>query len=270
MSKFRTVEISDPRFEVNHLRFMTVKTTHLKGRGDICVFVPPGINCTQAVPIIILLHGVYGSSWSWVYSTGVHLQAMDLINRGEIPPVIIAMPSDGLWGDGSAYLPHHGYHFEKWIAEDVVDVLKENIAGAGVNSPLFIAGLSMGGFGALRIGAKYGQKFSGISAHSSITSLGQMKLFVEENPKNYAQKDQIDEDVFSTFQQYREHLPPVRFDCGTSDQLIEYNRALHRQMQQQGISHEYKEFPGGHQWSYWEKHISKSLLFFKKLLPKDT
>lgn len=265
-SKFRTVEMSDPRFEVNHLRFMTVKTPHLKGRGDICVFVPPDINSIQAVPVIILLHGVYGSAWSWAYGTGVHLQTMNMIDRGEIPPVIIAMPSDGLWGDGSAYLPHNGYHFEKWIAEDVVDVVAENISGAGKDSPLFIAGLSMGGFGALRIGAKYGQKFSGICAHSSITSLEQMKLFVEEGIDNYTQEDQIDEDVLSTFQQYREHLPPIRFDCGTSDVLIDNNRELHWLMHQQDMPHVYEEYPGGHEWPYWEKHISKSLLFFAKLL----
>ncbi|MEX2592593.1 MAG: alpha/beta hydrolase-fold protein [Anditalea sp.] len=266
ISKFRTVNISDPRFEVDHLRFITVKTSHLKGRGDICVFVPPDLQAGQEVPVIILLHGVYCSAWSWAYSTGVHLQAMDMIQRGEIPPVIIAMPSDGLWGDGSAYLPHNGYNFEKWIAEDVVEVLAEKITGAGKDSPLFIAGLSMGGFGALRIGAKYGQQFRGISAHSAITSLEQMKLFVEEDLDNYSQEDQMDEHVLGTFHQYRGNLPPVRFDCGTSDLLIEYNRTLHRQMQQQDIPHEYEEYPGGHQWSYWEKHISKSLRFFNKQL----
>lgn len=269
MSKFRTVELSDPRFEVNHLRFIALKSPHLKGRGDICVFVPPGIQPGEAVPVILLLHGVYGSAWSWAYNTGVHLQALEMIQRGEIPPMIIAMPSDGLWGDGSAYLPHNGYDFEKWVAEDVVDVLIEKISGAGKDSPLFIGGLSMGGFGALRIGAKYGQRFSGISAHSAITSLGQMKLFVEENLANYAQEDRReDEDVLSTFQKYRASLPPVRFDCGTSDQLLAYNRELHRQLLRQHIPHVYEEYPGGHQWTYWESHIRRSLVFFASLLSR--
>jgi S-formylglutathione hydrolase FrmB len=124
----------------------------------------------------------------------------------------------------------------------------------------------MGGFGALRIGAKYGQRFSGISAHSSITSLEQMKLFVKEGLNHYAQGNPTEEDVWLTFQQYREHLPPIRFDCGTSDLLISYNRTLHQQMHQHGYPHEYEEFSGGHQWSYWEEHIGKSLQFFTKQL----
>ena len=168
MSKFRTIELSDPQFESNNLRFITVKSSQLRGRADICVFVPPGILPGETLPVVILLHGVYGSAWSWTHNAGVHLQALEMISRGEIPAMIIAMPSDGLWGDGSAYLPHDGYDFEKWIAEEVPAALAEKINGVDLDSPLFIAGLSMGGFGALRIGAKYGSRFRGIAGHSSI------------------------------------------------------------------------------------------------------
>lgn len=244
MSKFRIVEISDPRFEANNLRFMTVKTASLKGRGDICVFVPPNIALDTSIPVVILLHGVYGSSWAWTHCAGVHLQAMSMIQNGEIPEMIIAMPSDGLWGDGSAYLPHNGYDFEKWITEDIIDALSEKITGVQQDSPLFIAGLSMGGFGALRIGTKYGQLFKGISGHSSITSVAQMKLFVEEDVISYAQAEKTDEDVLLTFIKYQKTLPPIRFDCGISDLLINYNRELHIKMRQLNLLHEYEEYPG--------------------------
>lgn len=244
---------------------MTVKTPNLKGRGDICVFVPPSFKKADVVPVVILLHGVYGSAWSWAFGTGVHLQAMRMIEKGEIPEMIIAMPSDGLWGDGSCYLPHNGYDFEKWIVEDVVEALKETIAGVSSSSPLFISGLSMGGFGALRIGAKYGHKFKGISGHSSITSLEQIKLFVEEEIYQYSQQSKMDEDVFETIKIYRDQLPPLRFDCGTGDLLIEYNRKLHESLKAQGIEHTYQENPGEHEWPYWEKHIGDSLRFFGKI-----
>ena len=198
MSNFRTVEISTPEFESANLRFITVKSKQLGRRGDICVFVPPGVTAGQSLPIAILLHGVYGSAWSWALSGRVHLTAMEMISNEEIPPMIIAMPSDGLWGDGSGYVPHGGADYEKWIVEDVVAVLKETITGAGENSRQFIGGLSMGGFGAMKLGAKYGNRFAGISAHSSITNLEQMKLFAEEDLANYAQADKTEEDVFET------------------------------------------------------------------------
>lgn len=262
MSRFRTLEISNPQYEANNLRFITVKTPNLKGRGDICVFVPPGIAKTDVVPVVILLHGVYGSSWSWAHQAGVHLKVHELIKQGVLPPMILAMPSDGLWGDGSGYLQHNGYDFEKWITEDVVTAVIESIDGADKKSPLFISGLSMGGFGALRIGAKYGPMFKAISGLSSITSLAQMKLFVEESLKSYVPADVVDEDLLATFKRYREQLPPIRFDCGTRDLLISYNRDLHQKMDKEGILHVYEEYSGAHEWPYWSEHIIASLKFF--------
>ena len=266
MSRFRTVEVSNPQFEANHLRFITVKTPNLKGRGDICVYLPPSVTKADIVPVVILLHGVYGSAWSWAHSSGVHLKLNELIKQGKLPPMILAMPSDGLWGDGSAFLQHNNYDFEKWIIEDVVDAIIETIDGAASTSPLFISGLSMGGFGALRIGAKYGPRFKAISGLSSITSLPQMKLFVEESLKSYVPLDVIDEDVFATFKHYRHQLPPIRFDCGTNDLLINYNRDLHQKMEKEGILHIYEEHPGGHEWPFWSEHIITSLKFFAEQL----
>jgi putative tributyrin esterase len=262
MSKFRTIEVSDPQFESNNLRFMTVKSAHLKGRGDICVYVPPGTRSAHTLPIVILLHGVYGSAWSWPMQAGVHLQVNELISKGELPPMILAMPSDGLWGDGSGYLPHNCGNYEKWIVEDVPAALLETIKGAKPESPLFMAGFSMGGFGALRIGAKYGKLFKGIAGHSSMTAMPQLKFFVQEPLKSYSQNEVIDEDVFATMKHYREHLPPVRFDCGISDSLVKYNRDLHSKLEKAGIPHIYQEFSGGHEWSYWATHILQTLQFF--------
>jgi putative tributyrin esterase len=265
MSRFRTIELSDPKFESAHLRFITVKSTKLGMRGDICVFTPPALSSHQTQPVVILLHGVYGSAWSWTHSGGVHLAAMELIRNEEMPPMIIAMPSDGLWGDGSAYLPHGGSDFEKWITHDVVDVLKEKITGVNEASPLFIGGLSMGGFGAMRIGAKYGDRFKGISAHSSITNLEQMKLFVEEDIDQYRQADKTEEDVFETIKKNIRQLPPLRFDCGKDDLLIEQNRLLHQQLEKENIEHIYEEFAGAHEWTYWTEHVRASLKFFGSL-----
>lgn len=262
MSKFRTIEVSDPQFEQNNLRFITVKTPNLKGRGDICVYVPPNTQHLQKLPVVILLHGVYGSAWQWALNGGVHISVNGLIAKGELPPIILAMPSDGLWGDGSGYMAHNCYDFEKWIVEDVPAAIRETIKGADADSPLFISGLSMGGFGALRIGAKYGKLFKAISGMSSITSMPQIRYFVQEALKNYSQNSVVDEDVFATMKHYREHLPPIRFDCGTNDSLLRYNRELHAKLDKEGIPHIYEEYSGGHEWSYWARHVISNLKFF--------
>lgn len=265
MSKFRTTSISDSKFERDNLRYITVKTPNLKGRGDICVFVPEGSTATD-LPIVTLLHGVYGSCWAWPLRAGAHLTAQGLINEKKIKPMILAMPSDGLWGDGSGYLPHNSFDFEKWIVEDVPNAVIELIPQASAHSPKFISGLSMGGFGALRIGAKYPNEFKGISGHSSITSLEQMSLFVEESLENYDQNENTDEDVFLTMSKNSDQLPKLRFDCGKDDLLIEHNRKLHKQLLGAEIQHSYHEFDGAHEWKYWGEHLEDTLLFFDKLI----
>lgn len=148
MSTFRTTETSNPLFERANVGFITVKSPNLKGRGDICVFVPDVAGAIN-LPIVILLHGVYGSAWVWSQKAGAHITASQMIKENQIQPMILAMPSDGLWGDGSAYLPHHQCNFEQWIAHDVFHAVLENIPAASVQSKIFISGLSRGGFGAL-------------------------------------------------------------------------------------------------------------------------
>lgn len=261
---FRTTEISDPRFESDNLRFITVKSQNLKGRGDICVFVPPVENA-QDLPLLILLHGVYGSAWVWSQKAGVHRTAWNMIQNKEIEPMVIAMPSDGLWGDGSGYLAHNQKDFEKWIVEDVPNAVIENIPSVSKTSDMFIAGLSMGGFGALRLGIKHSGKFKAISAHSSITDVQQMPLFVEESTSNYAQQKSCENSVWGILQEHQGQLPKIRFDCGTEDQLLDYNRKLHEQLKAAEIEHDYEEFPGAHEWSYWQEHVKKSLSFFNTI-----
>lgn len=264
-SKFRTTEISNPEFESNNLRFITVKTPNLLGRGDICVFVPPIKNLND-IPIVTLLHGVYGSAWIWAHKAGVHFTALKMMEEGIIKPMVLAMPSDGLWGDGSAYLPHNNKNFEDWITNDVPEAIIENIDCTSKKSDLFITGLSMGGYGALRLGAKFSKKYKAISGHSSITNKNQMHLFIEEDASNYNQKVTDNEDVFKLMLQNKTSLPPIRFDCGKSDLLIDYNRTLSRQLKASAIPHIYEEFEGKHEWEYWQKHIKDSLQFFNQFI----
>ncbi len=258
---FRTTEISDPKFESGNLRFITVKTNTLKGRGDICVFIPPMENLKN-LPLVILLHGVYGSAWVWSQKAGVHHLAWQMIKAGTIRPMVIAMPSDGLWGDGSGYLRHNEKDFEKWIVEDVPNAVLQNIRSVGKTSNLFISGLSMGGFGALRLGIKYSDKFKAVSVHSAITDIEQMSLFVEESLENYQQEDQRENTILGIVEKFRDKLPAFRFDCGSEDELIEPNRRLHKALREDKVDHVYEEFKGSHEWSYWQEHIKDSLLFF--------
>ena len=265
MSASRSIAISDPRFERDHLRYITVKSENLKGRGDISVFVPPG-DGYRNLPVVLLLHGVYGSHWAWTHLAGVHLQLMEGINKGLLKPMVLVMPSDGLWGDGSGYMPHNELDFEQWIMKDVIGTITNSIKETSSDSTLFIAGLSMGGYGALRLGAKYGSRFKAVSGLSSMTDARQLKNFSEDDIKGLLSENMAELSLFDIIIRNRNVLPKIRFDCGESDPLVEHNRVLHQQMLEHNIVHTYQEFSGSHDWAYWEEHIFKTLLFFNDQL----
>jgi enterochelin esterase-like enzyme len=262
MSQFFTTEISS----YENLEFITVKSNALKKRADITIFNPSkNDKFAKSIPIVILLHGVYGSHWAWALKGKVHQTAQRLISEEKIKPMVLVMPSDGLYGDGSAYVPHKTENYEKWIVEDVIEVLKEQIPQVDESSAVFVAGLSMGGFGALRLGAKYPKVFKAFSGLSSITHFDQLKLFVSDFDSlkdNALEKDGVIDWMIKN----KKDLPPFRFDCGSEDLLIEQNRKLHSELLENNIEHIYKENSGAHQWEYWTEHIVETLQFFSSKL----
>lgn len=261
------IEISKPAYEVENLRYLTIHSSYLKGRGDVTVYIPKNSEDISDLPVVILLHGVYGSHWAWTRHMNVHNVTQELIDSGKIPPMILVMPSDGLWGGGTAYVPFLGYDFEKWITEDLNEALIQKIPQISMKSPKFISGLSMGGYGALRIGSRYPNLFKAFSGHSSVTKLDQMPLFVNDYMSSSAfQQNQFGGSVFENMLNNKNNLLPFRFDCGKDDLLIKYNKELHQNLKESGINHVYEEFEGDHSFEYWQEHIVKSLVFFSNTL----
>ena len=266
MSYFQTIEFSDARYEKDGLHHITVYSKNLQRRGSIIVFTPQGINISpDRLPLVTLLHGVYGDAWSWAFKAGAHILAQQLIDEKIIKPMILAMPSDGLWGDGSGYTQHSGFNFEKWIVDDVKQAIGELLDLESYQATRFIAGLSMGGYGALRLGIKYGEQFKGISAMSSMTSWQDFGKFSELNYRDIQPSHQEDA-IIDLASLYRDTIPALRFDCGIDDLLIEGNRHLHKSLESAEINHLYEEYPGGHEWSYWREHLGDTLRFFNSLI----
>lgn len=262
-SHFRTIEVAPVigGRSQGELKFVTVKSSALTGRGDITLYTPTDFPNGKRLPVILLLHGVYGSHWSWAMKGSAHTTLQSMIDENLIPPMILAMPSDGLWGDGSGYVAHSGKDFEQWIVNDVPRAVSE-VTGNPLEAPHFISGLSMGGFGAMRLGARYPSRFRAFTGHSSITDLEQMSLFVEEDLSHYHSNNPNDQSVLDTLLENQSTLRPFRFDCGEDDILIEQNRKLSNELEKNGIDFIYEEFPGEHDWPYWIEHIRKTFLFF--------
>lgn len=265
--RFPNAQLSRPIPGNENIRFLNFRSEALGHRGDVVLFTPPGSETAKRLPLLILLHGVYGCQWNWWLNGDIANTVSQMLRDGTMSPMLIAMPSDGLWGDGSGYVPHGDANYERWVVDDLPACLHEIFPQLD-RDKFFLAGLSMGGYGALRLGTKYADRVSGISAHSSVTRVTDLSRFIPYPPSTFLHAGEIDTDLLHWAKVNRDHLPPIRFDCGTEDSLLEANRELHQALSNLQVPHTYEEFPGGHDWPYWTEHVRQTLAFCTHVLAR--
>lgn len=268
MSHFRTLELSDPAIDSRELRFATAKSPALGQRADLCLWVSPGAELLPRAPLVVLLHGVYGSHWAWALKGAAHLTAARLVREGALPPIVLAMPSDGLWGDGSGYVRHQRQDFERWLIEDVPHAAAEATGLCDPEAPVYFAGLSMGGHAALRLAGKYPRRVAAAAAHSAVTdaeTLGQLILESQDGWSACPQDNSIEAALTAS----EAPLPPLWIGCGIDDPYLEDNRRLRDTLARRDIAHLYHESAGGHDWDHWTREVENSLRFFGTVMAYD-
>lgn len=260
MTSFRTIEQSDPTISPEGLRFVTVKSAALGARADITVYAPKAAEGRTDVPIVLLLHGVYGSHWTWALKGAAHLTLERLIAERKAPPMVLAMPSDGLWGDGSGYVAHAAQDFERWIIAEVPAAVIETVPACSAQSPRAIIGLSMGGFAALRLAGKTPARFAAVAAHSAVTEATGLDPLIAETRAGWSAAP-ADTSALAALDCAAGPLPPIHIDCGRADPFLDANRRLSAALTARGIAHTYAEHDGGHDWAYWRRYVADSLAF---------
>ncbi len=218
-------------------------------------------------PVIYLLHGLGGGAGDWV-SNRARLAAHAAAYR-----FIIVTPegADG-WYTDSATVPTD--KFETYILEELIPDVERRYRALATRDARAVAGLSMGGYGALKFGVKHPQTFifaaslSGAFAAASWDANDPSLLaFVKPSvARTYGAMDsptRRENDLFKLFSDLPPErfpaLPFIYFDCGTEDFLIDSNRALSELLLRRKIPHEYRQLPGAHSWPYWDAQVQEVL-----------
>jgi putative tributyrin esterase len=130
-----------------------------------------------------------------------------------------------------------------------------------------IQGLSMGGYGAMKIGLKQPEIFGSIVSHSGALDVEHIhrNRFSPEITAIFGTEINPDEDCFELAKKAKKNkkLPNIRFDCGVDDFLIQANRDFDLFLTKEKIKHEYEEFPGEHNWDYWDLHVQDGLRYHR-------
>ncbi|MBP3427556.1 MAG: acetylesterase [Clostridia bacterium] len=215
---------------------------------------------------LYLLHGLLGSSNDWITGTRVQRWA-------EAQNLCVVMPS----GDNGWYVDFPGTRncYGEFIGSELVELTRRMFPLSRKREDTYIAGLSMGGYGALRNGLKYHQTFSRIIPYSAAVAMferAKMEGAVTQpymealfgDLKEAAKTDNNPRVLIEELAAYKKahpdyELPKIRLSCGKSDGLLPFNRLYRDLLLENGFEVDYEEAPGGHDWDFWDSQIKKTI-----------
>ncbi len=246
-----------------------VQSEALQGRASVWIYLPPDYETApdRRYPTLTLLHGAWGWEWDWATKGAAAETVGRMITAGEIEPIVVAMPNDGLAHEGTMYVnwADGSRRCEDWIARDLVAHLDQNLRTQAERAGRCITGLSMGGFGATNIGLRNRLVYRSVASHSGLFSVVEKSnLFWDqfaERAFGSPERTKANSPLHYVGDLPRDELPAIYLDCGQDDFLFQGNEAMHARLTELGIEHTYNVFPGAHTWEYWTAHLEDSLRF---------
>ncbi len=223
-----------------------------------CMVILPENAGPGPFPVWYLLHGLSDNHTAWTRRTNLERYLGSL-------PLIVVMP-DGGRGFYTDSATEPAGAFETFILRDLIGFIDRTFRTRAERAGRVIGGLSMGGFGAIKLALKYPEVFCAAASHSGALWCpsdldgyegSELHRVFGENPAGGP------DDIFALAERCPQvTLPAMRIDCGTEDYLLMPNRKFHAHLEKLGIVHEYAESPGGHDWAYWDQQVQEASTFF--------
>jgi S-formylglutathione hydrolase FrmB len=279
---------------------------------DVVVYLPRGYDAQpdRKWPVFYYLHGLGGNETNWVKHA-----KLDAAADGLALEAIVVMPDgdDGFYVDSTSKIDYdqcmkdgtglfmparepkdttcvRARNYETYIAKDLVGWTDAHYHTITSRDGRAIAGLSMGGFGAMALGLRHPDEFSAAASHSGAIGFlfkgprpfvaGKAELFTElsgwakaAGPLGPWIAEMLGTDLAS----WKAHdvvelatkLPPgtvaLYFDCGTEDDfhLNDNVSYVHEALTAKHVEHEFFLGPGKHDFEFWAARVPKSLAFLR-------
>lgn len=240
------------------------------------VILPVGYknsNDKTLYPVVYLLHGLTGHFSDWAERTKLVAYAAKY-NR------IIVMPegANGWYTDSTTSADDR---YETYIIQELVPEIDKNFRTVADRNHRAIAGLSMGGYGAIKFGLKHPDafillgSFSGALGAAAWTEkeIGTKGVIAESILSVYGAADsetRRQNDIFKIIKELPNEkissLPFLYLDCGSEDFLINNNRDFAALLLEKKVPHEFRQLPGAHDWKYWDAQIQEFFELSEKFI----
>ncbi len=305
------------------LRVDTMWSQSLGIAKRLFVYLPPSYtrDTVQRFPVLYYLHGLGGDETNWLQQARLDRVADSLIALGSAEAIVIMPDGDDSWyttwhtlpnpsgcaADTARREPAATYcvpwpHYDDYIARDLVAFVDSTFRTQAEPGKRGIAGLSMGGYGAVSLALRYPDVFAAAASHSGVLApalLGPrpVREGVLWSDLAWARTPTQLREAAGTRYRWFEHIfgrdtigwyardpsrlalrlvtagtpvPALFVDCGVSDVFLDQNRAFIATLREFGLSHEYHERSGGHDWNYWRANLPLSMRWLLQRVAGDS
>lgn len=234
---------------------------------------------TMKYPVLYLLHGYSDDETGWTQLGQVKRIADEMVRNHEAAQMVIVMPDGGV----SWYVngTDGGDRYEDFFIQELMPHIEREYKVREGRQFSGVAGLSMGGYGALMLSLRHPDRFSsagilssGVFTDEEILEMGQTqwdRLLGEPFGKGLSGQDRLDGNYRhyspeKMIAEYKEKKGKVRLyiDCGDDDFLILGNMNLHAMMIREEVPHEFRVRDGAHTWTYWRSGLRSILPFMSE------
>jgi S-formylglutathione hydrolase FrmB len=256
---------------------LTARSAILGGPVAYCALLPPSYDQDRArrYPVLYYLHGLGDNEQMFLRSGGWSM-VQQLWDEGLLGEFIIVTPRGG----ASFYLNSRDgqYLYSDFLLQEFLPYIENRYRIRPGRASRGIAGISMGGYGALRLAFSRPDLFGSVATHSAAlvpempnisagtSARGAMRFFAEVfgSPVDRAFWDR--NNPLALARAARLAALKIYFDCGAQD---EYGfetgaQALHNVLTSRRVAHEFHIYPGGHDWEYFAEYLPASLGFHSR------
>lgn len=265
--------ISDhPRLTPNvSSRDVTFLSSSLRHHITYRVIFPASISQGQKLPVIYLLHGGGGSYRDWSNYSGVARYA----EQG----YLLVMPEGGnSYYTNSVERPKDKY--ENYIVKDLIADVETRFPVVPRRDARAIVGVSMGGFGAVKIALKHPDLFGFAAGLSSALDVPSRPFSIRRAPQYHghaqifgpwgSQTRQQNDPLLLVQTSNAAATPYMFLTCGDREGLLVINRKFATVLKQRAFHYEFHIVPGGnHDWNQWDSQLPAVFTALSQHLHRD-
>jgi S-formylglutathione hydrolase FrmB len=269
--------------QASRVEFKSFQSKLLAREVRYGLYLPPSYNNspTKKYPVLYFLHGLNENEQRWSSRGQTDIMLDRMISEKKIGEFIVVVPFGAI-----SFYTNTRDGSEKWedmIVTEFIPAMESTYRVNATRSTRGISGISMGGYGALKIAMKHPDLFGSVSAHSAVLipdisavqnvpgRPGRMQMFIQLFDRIYG----INQDF--TYWEANNPLTlakdrskwnglKIYFDCGTEDEYGFHigTRQLDELLTKASYPHEAHLYPGNHGWDYAVQHTGESLSFHWK------